>query len=228
MLTKERKLSVLEPFEPVQDFRKYPQGFIREIPKEFILGPDGRMIMTGPMQGTVKVVGYAPCRYTKHHGHACGCKKKILGIRELPVNLCTNVFAKFVQAAIMGQTTTITDTGGSGRSVTKTVDGGVATRTGAAGTSGTAATVADTALGAETETTTSVTINAVTGSGSSGTFTTTYTVTATAIRAYAEVGLRMTTTTTAWVFLITRDTFSVLNVSDTGWPRELAPSLRKN
>lgn len=162
------------------------------------------------------VRAYAPCRFVAHRGRTCGCKKKLVGHRYGPANLCTNVFANLVQAAIMGQTTSITDTGGSGRSVTKTVDGGVATRTGAAGTGGTAATVADTALQTETETTSSVTINAVSGSGSSGTFTVTYTVTAGADRIYQEVGLRMTTTSSGWVFCITHDTFTALNVSNTG------------
>jgi hypothetical protein len=189
------------------------------------------------------VRAYAPCKYqgTRRHGavrffrqrggkvigwpvavddgsccDVCGTPRELVAVREGPANLCTNVFAKWVQAGILGSTQTITDVGGTGRSVTKTVDGGTATITGCAGTGGTAATVADTNLQTQTETTTSVTVNAVSGTGSSGTFTVTYTVTATADRAYQEVGLKITTTTTAWVFLITHDTFTTLNVSNTG------------
>lgn len=160
---------------------------------------------------------YAPCHNSRHHRpEGCGCKKKLTGIRTGPTNLATAVFAKFIQAAIMGQTTSITDTTSNSRSVTKTVDGGVNTRTGHAGTGGTAATIADVSMQTSTENTTSVTINATTGSGASGSFTTTYTVTATANRSYTEVGLVMTTTTTGWLFLITRDTFSSLSVSNGG------------
>ncbi len=77
----------------------------------------------------------------------------------------------------------------------------------------TAATVIDNALGAQTETQ-SATINAWSGTGSSGTFTVTATITAGADRAYAEVGLRVTVN--AHLYLICRDVFSVLNVSNTG------------
>lgn len=162
------------------------------------------------------VRAYAPCRREAHRGHSCGCKKKLTGERSGPANLCTNVFANWVRAGILGTTTTITDTGGTGRSVTKTVDGGVTTLTMSAGTGTTAATVADTNMQTQTETQTGVTVNAVSGSGSSGTFTVTATITATADRAYAEVGIKITTTTSSWVFLITHDSFSTLNVSSTG------------
>jgi hypothetical protein len=165
----------------------------------------------------LNVKAYAPCHNRRHHRpEGCDCPKTLTGIREGPCNLAVNNFAKLVQAAIMGQTTSITDTTSNSRSVTKTVDGGVNTRTGHAGTGATAATVADIAMQTSTENVTAVTINAVTGSGSSGTFTVTYTIVAGAARAYTEVGLVMTTTTTSWLFLITRDTFSVLNVSSGG------------
>lgn len=165
----------------------------------------------------LNVKAYAPCHNRRHHRpEGCDCPKTLTGVREGPCNLAVNNFAKLVQAAIMGQTTSITDTTSNSRSVTKTVDGGINTRTGHAGTGATAATVADIAMQTSTENTSTVTINAVTGTGATGTFTVTYTITATANRAYTEVGLVMTTTTTAWLFLVTRDTFSVLNVSNGG------------
>jgi len=166
----------------------------------------------------LKVQAFAPCRFEAHRGRQCGCKKKLTGVREGPANLNTNVFANWVRAGILGTTTTITDTGGSGRSVTKTVDGGVvaASTLICAGTGATVAAVADTNMQTQTESVANPTVNAVAGSGSSGTFTVTGTVTATADRAYAECGIKITTTTTAWVFLICHDSFSVLNVSNTG------------
>lgn len=185
----------------------------------------------------LKVEAFAPCVHEQdtHHqtvrrimGHygwsppaetlgnrcfICGALRELTGVREGPANLFTNTYAKLSQAAIFGQTTTVTDTGSTGRSVTKTVDGGINVVTGAAGTGGTTASVADIALQTETETTTSVTINAVTGTGASGSFTMVYTVTATAARAYQECGLRVTTTTSGWVFLMAHDSFATLNVS---------------
>lgn len=169
------------------------------------------------MRIDLTVKAYAPCRNPKHHRpEGCGCKKRLTGVRTGPANLATAVMAKFIQAAIMGQTTSINDTGSTSRSITKTVDGGINTRTGHAGTGATAATIADVAMQTTTENTTTVTINATTGSGSSGSFTVTYTITATANRNYTEVGLVMTTTTTTWSFLICRDTFAALSVSNAG------------
>lgn len=162
------------------------------------------------------VRAYEPCARKGHWGRQCGCKKRLTGMRSGPTNLLTNVFGKFTQAAIFGSTQTITDTGGTGRSVTKTVDGGTNSITGWAGTGATAATVADTNSQTSTETTTSVTVNAISGTGSSGSYTITFTVTATADRAYTECGLKTTTTTTPWTFLQARDTFSTLNVSNSG------------
>ena len=160
---------------------------------------------------------YAPCRFPQHRGRVCGCKKRLEGIRSGPANLCTNVFANLVRCGLLGTTTTVTDTGSTGRSVTKTLDGGGGNvLTGCAGTGGTTATVADVNMQTQTETQTSVTVNTVSGSGATGTFTVTFTITATADRAYQEVGIKTTTTTTAWVFLLTHDTFSTLNVSNTG------------
>jgi hypothetical protein len=186
------------------------------------------------------VQGYAPCRWFGHPFHPyrgtlarllrrvpppdaahcpiCGLPRQLMAERDGPANLCTNVFGKFVQAAILGTTETITDTGAAGRSVTKTVDGGVvpASTLICAGTGGSAATVADTNMQTQTESIANPTVNAISGSGATGTFTVTGTITATADRAYTEVGIKVTTTTTAWVFLICHDTFSALNVSNGG------------
>jgi hypothetical protein len=165
----------------------------------------------------LNVKAYAPCQHRRHHRpEGCDCPKTLTGVREGPCNLATNVYAKFVQAAVMGQTTSITDTGSASRSVTNTVDGGVNQRTGHAGTGATAATVADIVLQTPTESSTSVTINAVSGAGSTGTFTITFTVTAGALRSYTEVGLAVRTTTGSWNFLLFRDTFSALSVSNGG------------
>lgn len=180
------------------------------------------LLSSGVMHPKIDITAYAPCRFENHRSLAlqgihCKCKKVIIGKRQGIANLCTNVFANLIRAGLLGTTTTITDTGGSGRSVTKTLDGGGGNvLTGCAGTGATAATVADTNMQTQTETQTSVTVNTVSGSGSSGTFTVTFTITATADRAYTEVGLKTTTTSSAWVFLLCRDTFSTLNVSNTG------------
>jgi len=162
------------------------------------------------------VKAFAPCRHKSHWGTVCGCKKRLEGMRTGPTNLLTNVFGKFTQAGMFGATQTITDTSSTGRSVTKTLDGGVATVTGWAGTGATAATVADTNSQTSTETTTSVTVNAISGSGSSGSYTITFTITATADRSYTECGLKSTTTSTSWIFLMARDTFTALSVSNSG------------
>jgi|ERR1043166_744112 hypothetical protein len=164
----------------------------------------------------LNVHAYDPCRHKRHWGRECGCKKKLVGMREGPANLCTNVFANLVRVGLMGTNTTVTDATGTGRALTKTLDGGVNSMLGCAGTGGTAATVADTNMQTQTETQSSVTVNTVSGSGASGTFTVTFTITATADRAYTEVGLKAITTTTSWNFLLTHDSFSVLNVSNSG------------
>jgi len=126
-------------------------------------------------------------------------------------DLATKQLAQFVQALILASTQTISDTTGTGRSVTN------ATATSAvtilAGTGTTAAAYNDTALQTQTETV-SGTVNAYSGSGTSGSFTVTGTITATADRAYAEVGLRITCGGNT--FLLCHDVFSVLNVSNTG------------
>jgi len=172
--------------------------------------------MKGGLRGRFRAVAYAPCRHASHHGRQCKCKKKMLGVREGTTNLLTNVFANFFRAAILGTTTTIPDTSNTGRSITKTVDGGIASLAMHAGTTATAATVADYKLGTTTENQVSVTVNAVSGTGSSGTFTVTATITAGADRAYVECGLYIVTTTTGWIFCIAHDTFAALNVSNTG------------
>lgn len=176
-----------------------------------------------PMSVKCTVVAKAPCKNEEHNlhrlqtGQDCECEREIVGVREGTTNLLTNVFANLFRTVILGTSTTVTDTGGTGRALTKTGDGGLGnTLTGCGGTGATAATVADTNMQTQTETTTSVTVNTVSGSGSSGTFTVTFTITATADRAYTEVGLKTTSTTTAWVFLVARDTFTALNVSNTG------------
>jgi hypothetical protein len=165
----------------------------------------------------LQVRAYDPCHHKAHWGKACGCKKKLVGLREGPANLCTNVFANLVRVGLMGTTTTVTDVGGTGRSVDKTMNGGVNSMLGCAGTGVTAATVADTNMQTQTETQASVTVNTVSGAGATGTFTVAFTITATADRAYTEVGLKnVTTTSPFWSFLLTHDSFSVLNVSNLG------------
>ncbi len=144
----------------------------------------------------------------------CGCKKKVTGVREGIVNLCTNNFAAFVQANILNQapSNSIKDTGNTSRS--PSANSAMSALTGAAGTTGTAAAVTDFKLGTETETQ-AATVNANPTTGTtSGSFTVTFTITATADRAYAEVGIKVTNAT--FVFLICHDTFSTLNVSNTG------------
>ena len=177
---------------------------------------------TGPLQAKIRVVAYAPCRLAAHRQRArldktdCDCKdRKVIGVREGMANLCTNVFASFVQANILNQApaNNQSDTGGSSRAITANT--AMSSLTGEAGTSATTAAVTDTKLGTATESQASVTVNANPTSGTtSGTFTVTFTITAGADRAYAEVGLYVTKQT--FVFCITRDTFSVLNVSNTG------------
>lgn len=163
----------------------------------------------------LSVKSYEPCRFAHHRGRECGCKKKLTGVREGPANLLTNGFAALVQANILNNAPTnqIKDTGGTLRSITANT--ATSALTGAAGTTGTTAAVTDFALGTETETQATVTVNANPNTGTtSGTFTVTFTITAGADRAYAEVGLKITKAT--FVFLVCHDTFSVLNVSNTG------------
>lgn len=125
--------------------------------------------------------------------------------------LATQQFAQLVQLNILDTAETIKDTGGTTHS--EAVNTAATAPTISAGTTGTAATVTDNALGAETETV-AATINAYSGSGSSGSFTVTGTITATAARAYQEVGLKVTVN--SHVYLICHDTFSTLNVSSGG------------
>jgi len=162
------------------------------------------------------VRAYAPCK--RHAPRACKCQKRLTGIRSGPTNLLTNQFAGFVRAGIFGTTTTVTDTTPTGRSITNALNGGVVAASTLinAGTGATAATVADTNLQTQTESIANPTVNAITGTGSSGTFTVVGTITATADRAYTECGIRITTTTNTWNFQIARDTYTTLNVSNTG------------
>lgn len=126
-------------------------------------------------------------------------------------DLATKQFAQFVMALMLNSTQSINDTTNTTRSIANA--SATTAPTVLAGTSGTAATVLDYALGAQTETA-SGTVNAYSGSGSSGSFTVTASVTATATRAYQEVGLRVTNGGNT--FLVCRDTFSTLNVSNGG------------
>lgn len=135
----------------------------------------------------------------------------IIGRRKKLHDLATKQFAQLIQLNILNTNETITDTGGTGRS--ETANAAATVPTILAGTGSTAATVTDNALGTQTETV-AATINAYSGSGASGNFTVTGTITATADRAYAEVGLRVTVNT--HTYLICRDTFPTLNVSNTG------------
>lgn len=161
---------------------------------------------------------YEPCARKAHWRRpgGCGCAKRLVAQREGPANLLTNVFAMLSQVGVFGQTTTVTDTGGTGRSVTATVlGGGMASKNGHAGTGVTSATVADINMQTSTENV-AATVNAVSGAGATGTYTITYTVTAGAPRAYTEVGVVCTTTTNSWAFLVCHDSFSALNVSSGG------------
>jgi hypothetical protein len=153
-----------------------------------------------------------------HLCDVCGTLRVLTAERDGPANLLTNVYAKLVQAGLLGTTTSVTDTGSSARSVTKTLDGGMVSASTAlcAGTGATAATVADVNLQTQTELVSNPVINAVSGSGSTGTYTITGTITATADRAYVESGIKVQTTTNSWVFLLAHDSYAALSVSNTG------------
>jgi len=162
------------------------------------------------------VRAYAPCK--RHAPHPCHCRKRLTGLREGPANLLTNQFAGFVRAGIFGTTTTVTDTGTTGRSITNALNGGVnaASTLITSGTGAAAATVADIAMQTATETVVAGAPSAITGSGATGSFTIAGTITATAARAYTECGIQITTTTNTWNFLVAHDTYTTLNVSNTG------------
>lgn len=153
-----------------------------------------------------------------HLCDVCGTPRVLVGERSGPCNLLTNVYAKMNQAGLFGTTTSITDTGGTSRSVTNTLNGGIvaASTLLCAGTGVTAATVADINMQSQTETVANPTINAVTGSGSTGTYTIVGTITATADRSFTESGIKVTTQTNSWQFLLAHDSFSSLSVSNTG------------
>ena len=168
----------------------------------------------------LKVEAFAPCKNPLHRiaGVQCDCpreEKELIGVREGPTNLCTNAFAAFVQSGILSTApaNTVPDTGNTARTLSK--EQAHTALTGRAGTSSTAAAVTDYHLITETETQASVTVNANPTTGTtSGTFTVTFTITAGADRLYTEVGLTVVQQT--WTFLITRDVFTGLNVSNTG------------
>jgi hypothetical protein len=182
---------------------------------QWLFGISEPKIDPGIMRIDLELRAYEPCA-TKAHWRrrgGCPCAKRLVGMREGPANLLTNVFAMLTQVGVFGQTTTVTDTGGTGRSVTAVVlGGGMASKNGHAGTGVTAAAVQDTNMQTTTENV-AATVGAVSGTGASATYTITYTVTAGAPRAYTEVGVIVTTTTNSWAFLVAHDSFSALNVS---------------
>ena len=166
----------------------------------------------GGCQVGLRIEARAPCPTHAPKGEVCRCMKPFKVVERDA--LATKQFAQMVRALVLTGTesSTVKDTGGTSRTVSNaSATSAVTIR---AGTTGTAATVTDFALGTETETQASTTINTYSGSGSSGSFTVTGTITAGADRAYAEVGLSMVNGGNT--FLICHDTFSTLNVSNTG------------
>ena len=163
---------------------------------------------SGCMKIKVRLEAFAPC--SLHAPQPCDCQKVSVGVRD-KADLATKQFAQFVQALLLNSTQTISDTTATGRSIANAT--ATTAPTVLAGTTSTAATVTDTALGGQTDTIAG-TVNTYSGSGSSGSYTVTGTITAGADRAYVEVGLRVTNGGNT--FLICRDTFSALNVSNTG------------
>jgi len=164
----------------------------------------------------LEVRAYAPCM--RHAPRPCTCRKRLTGLREGPANLLTNQFAGFVRAGVFGTTTTVTDTGTTGRSITNALNGGVnaASTLITSGTGGAAATVADVAMQTATETVAAGAPSAISGSGATGSFTIAGTITATTARAYTECGIQITTTTNTWNFLVAHDSYTTLNVSTSG------------
>lgn len=165
----------------------------------------------------VKVEARNPCPVHCHDGVyeggvPCNCEKPLVGVFEDEYDLGTKQLGQLIMGNILNSGQTITDTGGSARAVA--ANSACTVPTISAGTSGTAATVADTALGTETETVAAGAPSAGTWSGTSGTFTVAGTVTATANRSYQECGFKVTAAT--FVFLICHDTFSTLSVSSGG------------
>ena len=138
----------------------------------------------------------------------------LVGEYDGPSNLLTNQFAAFAQYFVLGNTSLNTNPKRLSDGAATAVSGANTACLGRAGTSGTAAAVTDTALGAQTETA-SATVNANPTTGTtSGTFTVTFTITAGADRAYQEVGLGITNNSN--LYLLCHDVFSTLNVSNTG------------
>lgn len=153
-----------------------------------------------------------------HLCDVCGEARELVGERTGLCNLLTNVYARLVQAGLLGTTTSITDTGGTSRSVTNALNGGIVAASTAlcAGTGVTGATVADTNMQTQTETVANPTVNAVSGTTTQGTFTIVGTITATGDRSFTESGIKITTTTNSWQFLLAHDSFAALSVSNTG------------
>ncbi len=126
-------------------------------------------------------------------------------------DLATKQLAQFLMALVFNSTQTISDTGGTGRSIANAT--AVTAPTVLAGTGSTSATVSDTALGTQTETVAG-TVTSYSAGTTTGTFTITGTITAGADRAYAEIGCRVTSG--GDTFLVCRDVISTTNVSNTG------------
>lgn len=157
----------------------------------------------------LELEGFDPCIH--HAPLPCSCKKKSVGKRCKEHDLATKQLGQLIQLNILATNETIKDTSAANNA--ETANTAASAPTILAGTGGSAATVIDNALGTQTETQ-AATINAWSGTGSSGTFTVTGTITAGADRAYIEVGLRVTVN--AHLYLVCRDAFTTLNVSNTG------------
>jgi hypothetical protein len=164
---------------------------------------------SGNMSIKLEIKAYDPCPI--HCGVPCECEKPLVGQICKEDDLATKQFAQFVQALILASTQSITDISSVAHSVANA--SATTAPTIVAGTGATAATVLDVALQTQTELI-AATVNAYSGAGLTGTFTVTGTITAGAARAYVEVGLQVTNAT--FIYLICRDTFSVLNVSSAG------------
>jgi hypothetical protein len=153
----------------------------------------------------LNIKAYEPC--SVHGDQPCACEKKLVGEVEKEHDLTCKALAQLIMLNILHSAQIITDTSNTGNS--ESVNTACTSPLIAAGTSGTSATFADHVLGTETET-----VSATVGSISSNTFAVTGTITAGANRAYQEVGIRVTAN--SHLYLLTHDTFSTLNVSNTG------------
>ena len=134
-------------------------------------------------------------------------------VREGPSNMTLKQFAQFVQANILNTAETITDTGGTGRSISANTSS--ATINIVAGTNTTAATFTDNKLGSQSAGSSgsqAATVNAI--SGQSFTVTATITNSSGLSINYAEVGIQNTAAT--FVFQLCHDVFTAVTVSNNG------------